>query len=130
MCRVGVAVHAELERHAGRRRGDQHEAPVGVGERARAVVDRFPAHAVDHVAVVVCAAAAASVGRLSLAVAVGGMLLAAAYSLPPFSLSGRGVVAPLVLPLGLLAVPFVVGVEAAGSAVGKLVLDVGAGSPG
>jgi 4-hydroxybenzoate polyprenyltransferase len=70
-------------------------------------------------AAVVCAIAAASVGGPSLAVAVGGMLLAAAYSLPPFSLSGRGVVAPLVLPLGLLAVPFVVGVEAAGSRVGS-----------
>lgn len=70
-------------------------------------------------AAAVCAAAAATVGRLSLAVAVAGMLLAAAYSMPPFSLSRRGVVAPLVLPLGLLAVPFVVGVEAAGAAVGR-----------
>jgi 4-hydroxybenzoate polyprenyltransferase len=70
-------------------------------------------------AAVLCAVAAASVGRVGLAVAVGGMLLAAAYSLPPFSLSRRGVVAPLVLPLGVLAVPFVVGVEAAGSTMGR-----------
>lgn len=57
---------------------------------------------------------AAWVGRTALAVTVLGLLVASAYSLPPVALSHRGILGPLLLPLCLLAVPFVVGVDAAG----------------
>ena len=63
--------------------------------------------------------AATSVGAFSLGVTALGLILAAFYSLPPLALSRRGIVAPLVLPLGMLAVPFVVGVEAARGGVGS-----------
>ncbi len=66
------------------------------------------------VALALALAAAWSVGPVSLAVTVLGLAVATAYSVPPFSLSGRGVVGPLVLPLCFLAVPFAVGVDAAG----------------
>jgi 4-hydroxybenzoate polyprenyltransferase len=46
----------------------------------------------------------------SIAVVVAlGLALGAAYSLPPFRLCGRGVVASAVLPAGYVAVPFLVG---------------------
>lgn len=59
-------------------------------------------------------AVAASVGWPSLLVTAAGLLVATAYSARPVALGRRGVVGPLVLPLGLLAVPFAVGVDAAG----------------
>lgn len=61
------------------------------------------------------AAAAVSVGAAALggwslaALAVGGIAMSAAYSVPPFRLAGRGVVAALVLPAGYVAVPYLVG---------------------
>jgi 4-hydroxybenzoate polyprenyltransferase len=63
-------------------------------------------------AAVVTASAAASQGWLALAIAVGGLALGAAYSLPPWRLSRRGVVAPLVLPALFVGLPFVLGVLA------------------
>jgi 4-hydroxybenzoate polyprenyltransferase len=63
-------------------------------------------------AAVVTASAAASQGWLALAITLGGLVLASAYSLPPWRLSRRGVVAPLVLPALFVGVPFVLGVLA------------------
>lgn len=63
-------------------------------------------------------AVASAVGGLACAVAVSasaalvvgcGLALAAAYSLPPLRLSGRGALTAAVLPLGYVAVPFLVG---------------------
>ena len=48
-------------------------------------------------------------GWLLLALAVGGLVLSTAYSLPPARLASRGAVAALVLPAGYVAVPFLVG---------------------
>ena len=47
------------------------------------------------------------------AVVAGGLLLAAAYSLRPFRISHRGVLAPMLLPTGYVAVPYLVGILAA-----------------
>jgi len=47
-------------------------------------------------------------------VLVGGVLLSAAYSVPPVRLCGRGVVASLLLPLFYVATPFVVGALSTG----------------
>jgi 4-hydroxybenzoate polyprenyltransferase len=58
-------------------------------------------------------AAAAWLGRGPLLVTAVGVLLAAAYSLEPFSLSRRGAAASLILPAGFVAVPFLVGILAA-----------------
>jgi 4-hydroxybenzoate polyprenyltransferase len=60
-------------------------------------------------AAVVTLAAAAVGGWPVLALAVGGLALSAAYSLPPLRLAGRGAVAALLLPAGYVAVPFLVG---------------------
>jgi 4-hydroxybenzoate polyprenyltransferase len=60
-------------------------------------------------AAVVTIGAAALGGWPVLALAVGGLALSAAYSLPPFRLAGRGAVAALVLPAAYVAVPFLVG---------------------
>src|SRR3954451_16582622 len=56
--------------------------------------------------------AAATQGLLALGLTLGGLALAAAYSLPPFRISRRGVVAPLVLPALFVGLPFVLGVLA------------------
>ena len=61
------------------------------------------------VAAVVSTGVAALGGWALLALAVGGLVLSAAYSLPPLRLAGRGAVAALVLPAGYVAVPFLVG---------------------
>jgi 4-hydroxybenzoate polyprenyltransferase len=60
-------------------------------------------------AAVVTIGVAALEGWPVLALAVGGLALSAAYSLPPLRLAGRGAVAALVLPAGYVAVPFLVG---------------------
>jgi len=57
---------------------------------------------------------AATIGVAAVVVAAAGLLLSAAHSLPPCRLSGRGLVGPLVLPFSVVAVPFIVGVVAAG----------------
>ena len=74
-------------------------------------------------AAVVTASAAATQGLTSLLLTLAGLAVAAAYSLPPFRLSRRGVVAPLVLPALFVGVPFVLGVLAGrGLRLGDVVL--------
>jgi 4-hydroxybenzoate polyprenyltransferase len=63
-------------------------------------------------AAVVTASAAATQGLASLVLALSGLAVAAAYSLPPFRISRRGVVAPLVLPALFVGLPFLLGVLA------------------
>jgi 4-hydroxybenzoate polyprenyltransferase len=63
-------------------------------------------------AAVVTASAAATQGLGSLLLALTGLAVASAYSLPPLRLSRRGVVAPLVLPALFVGLPFVLGVLA------------------
>lgn len=63
-------------------------------------------------AAVVTASAAATQGPSSLLLALAGLAVASAYSLPPLRLSRRGVVAPLVLPALFVGLPFVLGVLA------------------
>jgi 4-hydroxybenzoate polyprenyltransferase len=62
---------------------------------------------------VLAVASALVLGWWVLAVLVVGLLVAAAYSVRPLSLSKRGVVASLVLPLCVVAVPYLVGLFAA-----------------
>ena len=45
-------------------------------------------------------------------VIVGGLAFATAYSIPPWRLASRGIVAPLMLPIGYVAVPYLTGVFA------------------
>src|SRR5207245_2835899 len=45
-------------------------------------------------------------------VVLGGLVFTAAYSLRPVHLARRGVVAPMLLPLGYVAVPYLVGIFA------------------
>jgi len=74
-------------------------------------------------AAVVTASAAATQGLASLLLTLSGLAVAAAYSLPPFRLSRRGVVAPLVLPALFVGLPFLLGVLAGrGVRTGDLVL--------
>jgi 4-hydroxybenzoate polyprenyltransferase len=63
-------------------------------------------------AAVVTASAAATEGLAALGLTLAGLAVATAYSLPPFRLSRRGVVAPLVLPALFVGLPFVLGVLA------------------
>ena len=63
-------------------------------------------------AAVVTASAAATEGLAALGLTLIGLAVATAYSLPPFRLSRRGVVAPLVLPALFVGLPFVLGVLA------------------
>lgn len=57
-------------------------------------------------------AGAATVAPLAVPVVVAGLLLSAAYSLRPIRIADRGVLASLLLPLGYVAVPYLVGVLA------------------
>ncbi len=59
--------------------------------------------------------AAGTLGWLSVMVVAGGLALAAAYSLPPFRLSSRGALTSALLPLGYVAVPYLVGAFSAGA---------------
>lgn len=63
-------------------------------------------------AAVVTVSAAVTQGLAAVALTLGGLVVAAAYSLPPWRLSRRGVVAPLVLPALFVGVPFCLGVLA------------------
>ncbi len=56
---------------------------------------------------------AATIGWACAAITLAGLLLACAYSIPPLQLSRRGFVAPLLLPFGFVAVPFLAGILAA-----------------
>ncbi|WP_169739775.1 UbiA family prenyltransferase [Actinospica robiniae] len=58
-------------------------------------------------------AASAALGWLAVLVVAVGLVLSAAYSLRPFRFAERGVLAPLVLPACYVAVPFLLGVDAA-----------------
>jgi 4-hydroxybenzoate polyprenyltransferase len=66
-------------------------------------------------AAAIAVAAAAMLGLWPLVVLIGGLVLSAAYSLPPTRLSSRGAVASLLLPAGYVAVPFLVARLAAGA---------------
>jgi 4-hydroxybenzoate polyprenyltransferase len=59
-------------------------------------------------------------GLASLVVMAGGLGFAAAYSLPPFSLSRRGVLTSALLPLGYVAVPYLLGAFSAGAGLENL----------
>jgi 4-hydroxybenzoate polyprenyltransferase len=60
----------------------------------------------------VAVSAAATQGPPAVALTLAGLAVATAYSLPPFRISRRGVVAPLVLPALFVGLPFVLGVLA------------------
>lgn len=62
-------------------------------------------------------AASAAIGWACAAITLAGLLLASAYSLPPFQLSKRGIVAPLILPFAFVTVPFLAGILAVRPAV-------------
>lgn len=64
------------------------------------------------VGAVLAIAAAATLHLAAVAVVLPGLVVSAAYSLPPIRLSGRGVVASLVLPACYVAVPYLTGVIA------------------
>jgi 4-hydroxybenzoate polyprenyltransferase len=66
---------------------------------------------------VVALVAAALAAPWCAGVVLAGLLLAAGHSLPPARFAARGVVGPLVLPAGFVAVPFLSGVAAAGGTV-------------
>lgn len=61
--------------------------------------------------------ASAALGRMPLLVVASGFALSAAYSLRPLRVADRGVLAPLLLPACYVAVPFLLGVNAAGRPV-------------
>jgi 4-hydroxybenzoate polyprenyltransferase len=60
-------------------------------------------------------------------VVVGGLAFATVYSMPPFRLASRGVIAPLTLPLGYVAVPYLAGLFAVRSTVDLRDIVLGAG---
>lgn len=79
------------------------------GDRGRPLVTGL-ADRTDMVVVAVTAAllavgTAIPLGLTGCLVVLGGLVFAAAYSIAPVRLAGRGVVAPLTLPLGFVAVP-------------------------
>lgn len=59
---------------------------------------------------VVALCVAVAIGWPVVVLTAGGLLLSAAYSLPPMRLAGRGAVAATVLPAGYVALPYLVGV--------------------
>ena len=63
-------------------------------------------------AAMVAVVAAGTQGLLAVCLTLAGLAVATAYSLPPFRISRRGVVAPLVLPALFVGLPFVLGVLA------------------
>ena len=52
-------------------------------------------------------------------VVIGGLALTAAYSLRPVRIADRGVVAPMLLPAGYVAVPYLLGIFAVRGSVGR-----------
>jgi 4-hydroxybenzoate polyprenyltransferase len=79
------------------------------------------------VSAVLALVAAPFVGATGVVVVAVGLVFGAAYSLPPVRLSGRGALAPLLLPAGFVAVPFLLGLAAGGAPLAgpNLVLLVG-----
>jgi 4-hydroxybenzoate polyprenyltransferase len=65
-------------------------------------------------AAVVAVGTATALGPASVVIVIAGLALAAAYSLPPVRLCSRGALTSTLLPLGYVAVPYLVGAEAAG----------------
>ena len=70
-------------------------------------------------AAVVAAAGAAPLGRPALLLVAVSLSIAQAYSLPPLRFSYRTYLAPLVLGVGYVLVPYLLGVQAAGATVGR-----------
>jgi len=93
-------------------------------DRANALADRLLATGTARARQMVAVAAAGAVVALGSAALAGpacaalvaaGLVLACGHSLPPARFAGRGVVGPLVLPAGFVAVPFLAGVFATGA---------------
>jgi 4-hydroxybenzoate polyprenyltransferase len=61
---------------------------------------------------IVCLAGAFVIGMLAFWICVIALVLNWVYSMPPVRLSGRGIMAPLLLPLGYVALPFLLAVNA------------------
>jgi 4-hydroxybenzoate polyprenyltransferase len=64
---------------------------------------------VASVAAVVALGGGFALGGPTVLVVVGGLAFATAYSIPPWRLASRGIVAPLLLPFGYVAVPYLTG---------------------
>ncbi len=102
--------------------GDEHIDRVNLANDAQRVLvtGRATRRQVVVIALgagVVALGAAAAFGAASVVVVGCGLALAAAYSLPPLRLCGRGALTSALLPLGYVAVPFLVGVFSSGSGV-------------
>jgi 4-hydroxybenzoate polyprenyltransferase len=89
------------------------------GARGRPLVsghaDRRTLLALAVTAAGVALAVGALIDRRALAVVGAGAVFNVAYSIPPARLSARGILAPLLLPIGFVAVPFLVAVFATGA---------------
>jgi 4-hydroxybenzoate polyprenyltransferase len=104
---------------------DEEIDRVNLAEDARRVIvsgraTRPQITGIAFVSAVIALGAAAAVGWMAVVVVAGGLALAAAYSLPPFRLSGRGTLTSALLPLGYVAVPYLVGAASAGATVHRL----------
>lgn len=92
------------------------------GDRSRPLVTgaatRRAVLGVAGVGAVTALASALAVGGAAVGVVAGGLAFAVAYSVRPLRLADRGPVAPLLLPIGYVAVPFVLGRLAAGGGFG------------
>ena len=105
---------------------------VNVGNDARRILvcgraTRAHVGTIALVAAVVAFGAAAMLGWAGVVVVGCGVALAAAYSLPPFRLSSRGTLTSALLPLGYVAVPYLVGAFSAGAHGNQLDLVLLAG---
>lgn len=69
-------------------------------------VDTLQMVAVAIVGTAIALGAAATIDGTAIAITATGLVLSAGYSLPPLHLSRRGILAPLVLPFGFVAVPY------------------------
>ena len=90
------------------------------GARGRPLVsgaaDRRVLLALAGVAIVVALGVAAALDPRALAVVAGGAVFNVAYSVRPLRLSARGALAPLLLPVGFVAVPYLTALFATGAA--------------
>lgn len=87
--------------------GDRRRPLVGGG------ADRRQLSTTGIVGALAALAASTALGLHAVLVVVPGLALSAAYSLRPFRLARRGVLAPLMLPACYVAVPYLLGVDAA-----------------
>jgi 4-hydroxybenzoate polyprenyltransferase len=85
-------------------------------DRARPLVRRSATEremlAIACVAGVVAVGVSMTLHPAAIVVVIAGLLLAAAYSLPPVRLAGRGAIASLTLPAGYVTVPYLLGIFA------------------